>query len=89
DVPPEVKTERLNQIIALQGELSLESNRADLGKEFEVLVEGFSKRSEADLMGRNSQNKACIFPAGSHRPGDYVKVKVVSCTPATLICEEI
>ena len=89
DVPTEEKTARLNQIIALQGELSLESNRADVGKEFEVLVEGFSKRSEADLMGRNSQNKACVFPAGCHKPGEYVRVKVVSCTPATLICEEI
>ena len=87
DVPPEVKTERLNRIIALQNELSAESNRRDVGREFEVLVEGFSKRSQADLMGRTSQNKACVFPAASHTKGEYVTVRVLDSTPATLICE--
>ena len=89
DVPPEVKTERLNRIIALQNELSAESNRRDVGREFEVLVEGFSKRSNADLMGRTSQNKACVFPAAGHTKGEYVTVRVIDSTPATLICEVV
>ena len=89
DVPPEVKTARLNRIIALQNELSAESNRRDVGHEFEVLVEGFSKRSEADLMGRTPQNKACVFPAAGHSKGEYVRVRVVSSTPATLLCEVV
>lgn len=89
DVAPEVKTRRLNEIIALQNELSLLSNQADLGKEFEVLVEGTSKRSKEELFGRTSQNKVCVFPAGEHKVGDYVKVKVVSCTSATLKAIEI
>lgn len=89
DVPPEVKTERLNRIIALQGELSLESNRSDVGKTFEVLVEGTSKKSASDLMGRTSQNKACVFPAAGHRTGEYVTVLVKDCTAATLLCEMV
>ncbi len=84
DVPAETKTRRLNEIIALQNELSLKSNQADIGKEFEVLVEGYSKRSKSDLLGRTSQNKVCIFPAGDHKIGDYVTVKVLSCSSATL-----
>ncbi|MCF0177597.1 MAG: MiaB/RimO family radical SAM methylthiotransferase, partial [Bacteroidales bacterium] len=87
DVPPEVKTARLNEIIALQNQLSLESNKADIGKIFKVLVEGASKRSDKDLMGRNSQNKSCVFPAGGHKAGEYVNVVVKSCTSATLLCE--
>lgn len=89
DVPPEVKTARLEKVIALQGELSLESNRHDVGKTFEVLVEGFSKKSTADLMGRTSQNKACVFPATGHNTGEYVTVRVLSCTAATLLCEVV
>jgi len=89
DVPPEVKTARLEKVIALQGELSLESNRHDVGKTFEVLVEGFSKKSTADLMGRTSQNKACVFPATGHNTGEYVNVRVLSCTAATLLCEVV
>ncbi len=89
DVSPEVKTERLNRIIALQNELSAESNRRDVGREFEVLIEGFSKRSQADLMGRTSQNKACVFPAAGHAKGEYVTVRVLDSTPATLICEVV
>ena len=87
DVPAQVKTARLNEIIALQNEISLESNRACVGKCYEVLVEGPSKRSDADLMGRTSQNKTCVFPAGGHKPGDTVTVRVLSCTSATLRCE--
>ena len=89
DVPPQVKTERLNRIIALQNSLSAESNRRDVGREFEVLVEGFSKRSTSDLMGRTSQNKACVFPAAGHHKGEYVTVRVLDSTPATLLCEAV
>lgn len=89
DVAPEVKTRRLNEIIELQGTLSLASNQADLGKEYEVLVEGFSKKSDKELYGRTSHNKVVVFPAGEHKVGDYVMVKVTSCTQATLKGEEI
>lgn len=84
DVPDEVKTKRLNEIIELQLELSLISNQKDIGKTFEVLVEGFSKRSKAELSGRTSQNKMCVFSAGDHKVGDYVNVKILSCSSATL-----
>ena len=87
DIPPEVKTRRLNEIIALQNELSLESNRRDVGKVFRILVEGPSKRNPAELCGRTSGAKMCVFPDTSHKAGDYVDVKVLSCTSATLICE--
>ncbi|MBQ7222710.1 MAG: tRNA (N6-isopentenyl adenosine(37)-C2)-methylthiotransferase MiaB [Bacteroidales bacterium] len=87
DVPLEVKTERLNQIIELQNTLSLESHKRDVGKTFEVLVDGYSKRSKADLTGRTQQNKTCVFPAGGHSIGEYVTVKVKDCTSATLLCE--
>ena len=89
DVPPDVKNRRLNEIIALQNELSLKSNREDIGREFEVLVEGNSKRSASQLYGRTSQNKVCVFEAGDHKVGDFVKVRVISCTSATLKCKEI
>ncbi len=84
DVPAEVKNRRLSEIISLQNELSLISNKEDTGKEFEILVEGNSKRSSEELFGRTSQNKVCVFPAGDHKVGDYVKVKILSCTSATL-----
>ena len=84
DVPHEIKNRRLNEIIALQNELSYISNKQDMGKVVEVLVEGTSKRSTAELVGRTSQNKICVFPAGDHKVGDYVKVKVTSFTSATL-----
>ena len=87
DVPTAVKTARLNEIIALQNILSLESNQKCVGRTFEVLIEGPSKRNEAELMGRTSQNKTCIFPAGGHKAGDTVTVRVLSCTSATLRCE--
>ena len=85
DVPAEVKTFRLNEIIALQGRLSLESNERDVGKRFRVLVEGVSKKNADELFGRAGNNKVCVFPAGGHKAGDYVDVEVVSCTSATLI----
>jgi len=86
DVPAAVKTERLNEIIALQNDISLENNRKCIGLTYEVLVECTSKRSENELMGRTSSNKSCVFPAEGHKAGDMVNVKVVSCTSATLIC---
>ena len=85
DVAEEVKTRRLNEIIALQGELSLKSKREDIGKIFEVLVEGTSKKSKSELVGRTSQNKVVVFPGEGYKPGDYVIVKVRKCTSATLI----
>lgn len=87
NIPEEVKIDRLNRMIALQNELSLESNRRDIGKTFEVLVESVSKRSTDQWVGRTSQNKTCVFPRGSFHPGDLVKVRVTDATSATLICE--
>ena len=87
DVSLEEKTRRLNEIIALQNRLSLESNRRDVGKVFEVLVEGPSKRTPEDLCGRTGTNKMCVWKDSVHKSGDYVKVKVVDCTQATLLCQ--
>ncbi len=87
DVPLDVKTRRLNEIIALQSELSLKSNQNDIGKTFKVLVEGPSKKNPNELCGRSGSNKMCVFPGGGHKAGDYVDVKVLSCTSATLIGE--
>ncbi len=87
DVPLEVKTRRLNEIIALQSEMSLGSNRNDIGKTFRVLVEGPSKKNPEELCGRSGSNKMCVFPGKGHKAGDYVDVKVLSCTSATLIGE--
>lgn len=87
DVDIATKTRRLEEIIALQNRLSLESNVRDKGKEFIVLVEGPSKRSPEELCGRNQQNKMCVWPDSCHRPGDFVRVKVRDCTQATLLCE--
>ncbi|MEF9923055.1 MAG: tRNA (N6-isopentenyl adenosine(37)-C2)-methylthiotransferase MiaB [Muribaculaceae bacterium] len=84
-----VKIERLNRMIALQNELSLKSNTADVGKTFEVIVEGYSKRSKADLFGRTEQNKVVVFPAYSHKIGERVSVSIVSASSATLIGKEI
>ena len=85
DVPEEVKTARLTQIIGLQNDLSLESNRRDVGRHFEVLVEGTSKRSADEVYGRTSQNKVVILPKMNYRPGDYVHVLITDCSSATLI----
>lgn len=89
DIPEEVKKRRLQEIVEVQNRLSQQSNKNDLGKTFTVLIEGDSKRSSDDWMGRNSQNKVIVFPkaATSHKPGDYVKVKVNECTQATLLGE--
>ncbi len=87
NIPDEVKIERLNRMIDLQNKLSAESNRRDIGKEFEVLVEGVSKRSTEQFVGRTSQNKTCVLPRGGYRVGDLVNVRVKDATSATLICD--
>jgi tRNA-2-methylthio-N6-dimethylallyladenosine synthase len=87
DVPDEIKTRRLNEIIDLQSQLSQESKKKDIGKVFEVLIEGTSKKSKNQLFGRTSQNKVVVFPANNYQTGDYVKVKIVNCTSATLMGE--
>lgn len=88
DIPEDVKTARLNEIIELQNGLSLESNRRDVGKCFEVLVEGTSRRSSEQLCGRTSQNKMVVFDAADGiKAGDYIVVKITDCTLATLFGE--
>ena len=87
DIAEEEKIRRLNEIIALQNELSLESNRRDIGKTFEVLVEGYSKRSREKMCGRTQQNKMIVFPKGDAKPGDFVMVKVSEATSATMLGE--
>ena len=85
DVREDVKSARLKEIIDLQQQLSHESNKKDIGKTFEVLVEGTSKKSKEFLMGRNSQNKVVVFPKETYAKGNYVHVKITGCTTATLI----
>ncbi len=91
DIPEEVKKRRLQEVVEMQNKLSKHSNEKDLGKTFKVLIENTSKRSDADWMGRNSQNKVIVFPKGTYnyQPGDYVEVKVTDCTQATLLGEII
>lgn len=84
NVPDEIKERRLREIIDLQQELSDSSNKRDIGSEFEVLIEGHSKRSNEFYFGRNTGNKVVIFPKNEQQPGEYVKVKVTSVTSATL-----
>jgi len=86
DVPQDLKKRRLEEIVQLQNRLSLESNRKDVGKTFKVLIEGDSRRSDQDWMGRNSQFKVVVFPKqGNWKPGDYVQVRVHDCTQGTLL----
>ena len=89
DIPDDVKTARLQEIIELQNSLSQQSNERDVGREFEILVEGVSKRRADQLFGRTSQNKVVVFDRGDHRTGDYVRVRVTGCTSATLLGEEV
>lgn len=89
NVPEDVKIRRLQEIIDFQLQLSQQSNERDMGKEFEVLVEGFSKRSREQLFGRTEQNKVVIFDKKNHRVGDFVKVRVNGFTSATLFGESI
>ena len=89
NVAEDVKIDRLNRMIALMNELSLESNRRDVGKTFEILVEGYSKRSHSDMQGRTQQNKVVVFPASGEQPGDFITVKVNSVSSATLLGERV
>jgi tRNA-2-methylthio-N6-dimethylallyladenosine synthase len=89
DVPEAVKIRRLNELIALQTDISARQNRKDEGKEFDVLIEGFSKRSREQLMGRTEQNKAVVLPKAGHHIGETVKVRITGSTSATLLGEAI
>ena len=89
DVPENIKSERLTEMIALQNRLSAKSKKQDLGKIFDVLIEGSSKRSSEQLSGRTSHNKVVVFPASGQKKGEYVKIKIERCTSATLIGEII
>ena len=87
NIPEEIKIKRLEEIIALHQELSHISNKKDVGKSMEVLVEGPSKRNKNQYFGRNSQNKVVIFDKGNCQKGDFVMVKITACTAATLLGE--
>lgn len=84
NVDEKEKVRRLEELIALQNELSAESNERCVGREYEVLIEGVSKRSREQLFGRTEQNKVVVFDRGDHRPGQYVKVRITSSSSATL-----
>ena len=88
DIAEDEKIRRLNEMIQLQTELSAAANKRDEGKTFDVLVEGFSKRSREQLCGRTSQNKMVVFDKGNHHVGDIVKVRITGSTSATLFGEE-
>ena len=85
NVPEEIKLRRLSELIELQTKLSAEQNRKDEGKEFDVLVEGFSKRSREQLCGRTEQNKMVVFDKGTHHIGETVRVLITGSTSATLL----
>ena len=85
DVSDSVKSERLNEMISLQNRLSTKSKKTDIGMVFDVLIEGFSKRSSDHFSGRTSQNKVVVFPGGDFKKGDYVRVLIERCTSATLL----
>lgn len=89
NVPEKVKQQRLAEMIDLQNQISLENNQGDIGKVFEVLIEGFSKRSDQDVYGRTSQNKVIVFPKKDFKVGDFANVIVNKCTKATLIGEAV
>ncbi len=89
DIPYDLKTQRLNEIIELQGRMSLKSNEKEVGKVLKVLVEGPSKKNPEELCGRASSNKMCVFPSRGEKAGDYCEVMVVSVTSATLLCRRL
>ena len=89
NVPEEVKVERLNELIRLQTEVSAEQNKKDEGKDFDILLEGFSKRSRQQLMGRTPQNKAVVVDRGNHHIGETIRVRITGSTSATLFGEEV
>jgi tRNA-2-methylthio-N6-dimethylallyladenosine synthase len=85
DIPEDIKKRRLQEMVDLHRIHSLQSMQKDVGKTFEVLVEGFSKKTTDDLQGRSGQNKVVVFPKGNYKKGDYVMVKIDSCTAGTLL----
>lgn len=89
DVPDDVKTRRLQEIIDLQGKIALKNNKSEVGKVYEVLVEGTSHKSDKQMFGRNSQNKVIVFDRRDFCPGQYIKVRVIGCTSATLLGQPI
>jgi tRNA-2-methylthio-N6-dimethylallyladenosine synthase len=89
DVPDDVKSRRLTEIINLQNKISEQVKQQDIGKVFEVLVEGTSKKSQDELFGRTSQNKVVVFPKKNYKKGDYVNVKIIKATSATLIGQAV
>jgi len=89
DIPDDVKTRRLEEIIALQNQISLENNQQEIGRTYEVLIEGTSRRSKEQLFGRNSQNKVIVFDRHDLQPGQYASVRVTGCTSATLMGEVV
>ena len=89
DVPEEIKIRRLNEMIELQNQLSLERNRECIGHEYEVLAEGYSKRSREQLFGRTEQNRTAVFDKGTHRPGDFLTIRITGATSATLFGTEV
>ena len=89
DVPEDVKLRRLNELIALQTEISAQQNKKDEGRQFDVLVEGFSKRSREQLCGRTEQNKMVVFDKGSHHIGETVRVTITGSTSATLMGQAV
>jgi tRNA-2-methylthio-N6-dimethylallyladenosine synthase len=89
DVPEEVKIRRLNELIALQTDISAQRNKKDEGREFDVLVEGFSKRSREQLCGRTEQNKMVVFDKSGHHIGETVRVRIIGSTSATLLGEAL
>ena len=89
NIAEEIKVERLQRMIDLQNELSAQSNKRDIGKIFEILVEGFSKRSREDLFGRTEQNKVVVFPKKTHHIGEFVQVRIIDSSSATLLGEAI
>ncbi|MEG2790566.1 MAG: TRAM domain-containing protein, partial [Odoribacter sp.] len=89
NVEEEIKSRRLQELIDRQSEWSLASNRRDIGKIFEVMVEGISKKSDNEMSGRTSQNKVVVFPAKDIPMGSFIQVQIKDCTSATLIGEQI
>ena len=89
DISEEIKIRRLNEIIELQNQLSAEANQRCIGKTYEVLVEGFSKRSREQLVGRTEQNRVVVFDRGSHHIGDFVNVRITESSSATLKGKEV
>jgi len=89
NVPEEEKIRRLNELIRLQTEISAEQNKKDEGKEFDILIERFGKRSREQLCGRTEQNKMVVFDKGNHHIGQYVQVRITGSTSATLLGEAV